>query len=148
MFGVLNRQLSHFAGKHLLITSLGRQSEQLANDYISRYASNVCIRQQLWFNHRYKDLGLVPTGLRIKSPLNTQEAIQLVNSASRRLIRARISRFVLTRTFFLRRTHFLTKRARNFQKFGLVCYSPLLDIYIDEQIASSVANQIAASAIV
>ena len=43
--------------------------------YIS-YASNVRrIRQQLWFNHRCKDLGLVPRGLRLKSPLNTQEAI-------------------------------------------------------------------------
>ena len=61
-----------------ILRSLGRQSEQLANNYIS-YASNVRrIRQQLWFNHRCKDLRLVPSGLRLKSPLNTQEAIQIV----------------------------------------------------------------------
>ena len=53
-----------------VLRSLGRQSERLANNYIS-YASNVRrIRQQLWFNHRCKDLGLVPAGLRLKSPLN------------------------------------------------------------------------------
>ena len=47
----------------IVLRSLGRQSERLANDYIS-YASNVRrIRQQLWFNHRCKDLGLVPRGL-------------------------------------------------------------------------------------
>ena len=69
----------------------GRLSKQLANDYI-RFASKVRrTRQQLWFNHRCKDFGLVPAGLRIKSPLNTQEAIQIVNSTSRRLIRARIN---------------------------------------------------------
>ena len=35
-----------------VLRSLGRQSERLANDYIS-YASNVRrIRQQLWFNHQ------------------------------------------------------------------------------------------------
>ena len=64
--------------------------ERLANNYIS-YASNVRrIRQQLWFNHRCKDLGLVPVGLRLKSPLNTKEAIQIVKATCRRLIRARI----------------------------------------------------------
>ena len=48
-----------------LLRSLG-QSEELAKNYI-RYASNVrCMRQQLWFNHRCKDLGLVPVGLTIK----------------------------------------------------------------------------------
>ena len=74
-----------------VLRSLGRQSERLANDYIS-YASNVRrIRQQLWFNHRCKDLGLVPRGLRLKSPLNTQEAIQIVKATCRRLIRARIN---------------------------------------------------------
>ena len=68
-----------------------RQSERLADNYIS-YASNVRrIRQQLWFNHRCKDLGLVPTGLRLKSPLNTKEAIQIVKATCRRLIRARIN---------------------------------------------------------
>ena len=74
-----------------VLRSLGRQSERLANDYIS-YASNVRrIRQQLWFNHRCKDLGLVARGLRLKSPLNTQEAIQIVKATCRRLIRARIN---------------------------------------------------------
>ena len=73
------------------LRSLGRQSERLANNYIS-YASNVRrIRQQLWFNHRCKDLGLVPAGLRLKSPLNTQEAIQIVKATCRRLIKARIN---------------------------------------------------------
>ena len=88
---------SHFKSRLSLIKpftvlrSLGRQSERLANDYIS-YASNVRrIRQQLWFNHRCKDLGLVPRGLRLKSPLNTQEAIQIVKATCRRLIRARIN---------------------------------------------------------
>ena len=74
-----------------ILRSLGRQSEQLANNYIS-YASNVRrIRQQLWFNHRCKDLRLVPSGLRLKSPLNTQEAIQIVKATCRRLIRAWIT---------------------------------------------------------
>ena len=74
-----------------VLRSLGRKSERLANDYIS-YASNVRrIRQQLWFNHRCKDLGFVPAGLRLKSPLNTQEAIQIVKATCRRLVRARIN---------------------------------------------------------
>ena len=74
-----------------ILRSLGQQGERLANNYIS-YASNVRrIRQQLWFNHRCKDLGLVPSGLRLKSPLNTQEAIQIVKATCRRLIRARIN---------------------------------------------------------
>ena len=47
--------------------------------------------KQLWFNHRCKDLGLVPAGLRIKSPLNTKEAICIVKATCRRLIRARIN---------------------------------------------------------
>ena len=37
------------------------------------------------------DLSLVPRGLRLKSPLNTQEAIQIVKATCRRLIRARIN---------------------------------------------------------
>ena len=75
----------------IVLRSFGRKSEQLANDYIS-YASNVRpIRQQLWFNHRCKDLGFVPAGLRLKSPLNTQEAIQIVKATCRRLGRARIN---------------------------------------------------------
>ena len=74
-----------------LLRSLGRQSERLANNYIS-YAMIVRrIRQQLWFNHRCKDLGLVPAGLRLRSPLNTQEAIQIVKSTCRRLVKARIT---------------------------------------------------------
>ena len=74
-----------------ILRSFGRPSERLANNYIS-YASNVRrIRQQLWFNHRCKDLGLVPAGLRLKSPLNTKEAIQIVKATCRRLIRARIN---------------------------------------------------------
>ena len=74
-----------------VLRSLGRQSERLANDYIS-YASNVRrIRQQLWFNHRCKDLGLFPRGLRLMSPLNTQETIQIVKATCRRMIRARIN---------------------------------------------------------
>ena len=74
-----------------MLHSCGRQGERLANSYIS-YASTVRrIRQQLWFNHRCKDLGLVPAGLKLKSPLNTQEAIQIVKSTCRRLVRARIN---------------------------------------------------------
>ena len=57
------------------LRSFGRQSEKLTNDYVS-YARNVRrIKQQLWVNHRCKDLGLVPAGLRINSPLNTKEVI-------------------------------------------------------------------------
>ena len=75
-----------------VLRSLGRQSERLANNYIT-YASTVRrIRQQLWFNHRCKDHGLVPAGLKLKSPLNTQEeAIQIVKSTCRRLVKARIN---------------------------------------------------------
>ena len=74
-----------------VLRSFGWKSERLANDYIS-YASNVRrIQQQLWFNHRCKDLGLVPAGLRLKSPLNTQEAIQIVKATCRRLVRAQIN---------------------------------------------------------
>ena len=72
-----------------VLRSFGPQSERLANDYIS-YESNVRrIRQQLWFNQGCKDLGLVPRGLRRKSPLNTQEGVQIVKATCRRLIRAR-----------------------------------------------------------
>ena len=76
-----------------VLRSFGRKNERLANDYIS-YASNVRrIRQQLWFNHRCKDLDLVPAGLRLKSPLieNTQEAIQIVKAICRRLVRAQFN---------------------------------------------------------
>ena len=44
------------------------------------------IRQQLWFNHRCKDLGLIPAGLKIKSPLNIS-----IKSTCRRLVKARIN---------------------------------------------------------
>ena len=39
----------------------------------------------------WKDLGLVPAGLKIKSPLNTKEAICIVKETCRRLIRAHIN---------------------------------------------------------
>ena len=55
-----------------VLRSLGRQSERLKNDCIT-YASTVTrIRQQLCFYKRCKDYGLVPAGLKLKSPLNTQ----------------------------------------------------------------------------
>ena len=47
--------------------------------------------KELWLNHCCKDLGLVPARLRIKSPLNTKEAICIVKATCRRLIRARIN---------------------------------------------------------
>ena len=74
-----------------MLRSLGRQSERLANNYISSVSTVRRIRQQLWFNHRCKDHGLVPAGLKLKSPLNTQEAIQIVTSTCRRLVQARIN---------------------------------------------------------
>ena len=74
-----------------MLRSLGRQSERLANNYISSVSTVRRIRQQLWFNHRCKDHGLVPAGLKLKSPLNTQEAIQIVTSTCRRLVKARIN---------------------------------------------------------
>ena len=61
------------------------------NDYIT-YASTVRqIRQQLWFYIRCKVHGLVPVGLKLKSPLNTQEAIQIVKATCRRLVKAQIN---------------------------------------------------------
>ena len=74
-----------------VLRSLGRQSERLANDYITYVSTVRRIRQQLWFNHRCKDHGLVPAGLKLKSPLNTQEAIQIVKATRRRLLKARIN---------------------------------------------------------
>ena len=74
-----------------VLRSLGRQSERLANDYITYVSTVRRIRQQLWFNHRCKDHGLVPAGLKLKSPLNTQEAIQIVKATCRRLVKARIN---------------------------------------------------------
>ena len=74
-----------------MLRSLGRQSERLANNYISSVSTLRRIRQQLWFNQRCKDHGLVPAGLKLKSPLNTQEAIQIVKSTCRRLVKARIN---------------------------------------------------------
>ena len=74
-----------------VLRSLGRQSERLAKDYITYVSTIRRIRQQLWFNHRCKDHGLVPAGLKLKSPLNTQEAIQIVKATCRRLVKARIN---------------------------------------------------------
>ena len=37
-----------------VLRSLGRQSERLANDYITYVSTVRRIRQQLWFNHRCK----------------------------------------------------------------------------------------------
>ena len=48
-----------------MLRSLGRQSEQLANNYISSVSTATRIRQQLWFNHRCKDQGLIPAGLKV-----------------------------------------------------------------------------------
>ena len=74
-----------------VLRSLGRQSERLTNDYIT-YASTVRrIRQKLWFYHRCKDHGLVPAGLKLKSPLKTLEAIQIVKATCRRLVKAQIN---------------------------------------------------------
>ena len=74
-----------------MLRSLGRESERLTNDYIT-YASTVRrIRQQLWFNHCCKDHNLVPAGLKLKSPLNTQEVIQIVRATCRRLVKARLN---------------------------------------------------------
>ena len=61
-----------------VLRSLGRQSERLANDYITYVSTGRRIQQQPGFNHCCKDHGLVPAGLKLKSPLNTQEAIQIV----------------------------------------------------------------------
>ena len=53
------------------------------------YARNVRrIKQEICFNHRCKDLGLVSAGLRIKS---SKEAICIVKATCRRLIRTRIN---------------------------------------------------------
>ena len=49
------------------------------------------ICQKLWFNHRCKDLGLIPAGFKIKSPWNTKEAISIVKSICRRLVKAQIN---------------------------------------------------------
>ena len=96
-----------------MLRSCGRQSERLANNYIS-YASTVRrIRQQLWFNHRCKDLGLVPAGLKLKSPLNTQEAIQIVKSTCRRLIRPRINQVNNKRHKY----HPLTAQYHNYSEY-------------------------------
>ena len=54
------------------LRSLQRRSEKRANDYISYARKARCIKQQLWFNHRCKDLGLVPAGLRINALINSK----------------------------------------------------------------------------
>ena len=49
-----------------MLRSLGRQRERLANtDYISSVSTVRRIREQLWFNHRCKDQGLVQAGLEL-----------------------------------------------------------------------------------
>ena len=109
----------------MILRSLGRQSERLANNYIS-YASNVRrIRQQLWFNHRCKDLGLVPSGLRLKSPLNTQEAIQIVKATCRRLIRARIN------DCHRRLNHYNNRLQQRLDKLKQLIPTNLLDVIRD-----------------
>ena len=62
-------------------------------ELLSYSSDSTCVSDVvvLWFNHRCKDLGLVPAGLKLKSPLNTQEAIQIVKSTCRRLVKARIN---------------------------------------------------------
>ena len=72
-------------------TTFGPQSEQLVKDYIRHETTVRQIRQQLWFNHRCKDFGLIPAGLKIKSPLNTKEDISIIKSTCRRLVKARIN---------------------------------------------------------
>ena len=74
-----------------VLRSLGWESERLTNDYIT-YASTVRrIPQQLLFNHCCKDHNLVPAGLKLKFPLNTQEVIQIVRATCRRLVKARLN---------------------------------------------------------
>ena len=74
-----------------ILRSLRWQSKWLTNNYISSVSTVRQICQQLWFNHCCKDQGLVPAGLKLKSPLNTQEGIQIVKSSCRRLVKAQIN---------------------------------------------------------
>ena len=108
-----------------ILRSLGRHSKRLANSYIS-YASNVRrIRQQHWFNHRCKDLGLVPFRLQLKTPLNTQEAIQIVKATCRRLIRARIN------DYHRRLNHYNNRLQQRLDKLKQLIPTNLLDVIRD-----------------
>ena len=59
-----------------------RQPERKSSSESSDLQSQV-----KWF----KDQGLVPAGHKLKSMLNTQEALQIVKSTRRRLVKARIN---------------------------------------------------------
>ena len=74
-----------------VLRSLGRQSVGLTNDYITYVSTVRRKRQQLWFYPRRKDHGPVPARLKLKSPLNTQEAIPIVKATCRRLVKAWIN---------------------------------------------------------
>ena len=90
--------------KFTVLRSLGRQSERLANNYIS-YASNVRrIRQQLWFNHRCKDLVLVPA--------EHSRNHQIVRATCRRLIKARINDCHRRLNYYNRLQHTKDKKRR------------------------------------
>ena len=66
-------------------------SRERLTTWLTQVLSPVTRIQQLWFNHYCKDHGLVTTGLKVKSPLNTQEAIQIIKSTSWRLVKAWIN---------------------------------------------------------
>ena len=62
------KSLFHFCSVRMLVWG------HVANNYVS-YARNVRrIKKQLWFNHRCKDLDLVPAALTVKSLLNTKKS--------------------------------------------------------------------------
>ena len=69
----------------------GRKTSHLAKEYIQRTKDISKIKEQLYFNHRCKENGLIPASLRLKSPLNTQEGIRTVRQTSRKLINLRIN---------------------------------------------------------
>jgi hypothetical protein len=69
----------------------GRKTSHLAKVYIQRTKDISKIKEQLYFNHRCKENGLIPASLRLKSPLNTQEGIRTVRQTSRKLINLRIN---------------------------------------------------------
>ena len=79
----------------------------------------------VWFNHRCKDLGLVSSGLRLKSPLNTQEAIQIVKATCRRLIRARIN------DCHRRLNHYNNRLQQRLDKLKQLIPTNLLDVIRD-----------------
>ena len=114
---------------HLLyvrsLRSLGRKSERLTNDYIT-YASTVTrIRQQLCFYKRCKDYDLVPAGLKLKSPLNTQGAIQIVKATCTRLVKARINDLPQKTQTLQRHNNYTT----NWKNWYLLNYLTLLRLF-------------------